>query len=487
MVLLSAVAVAVVFSSRVFALADLRDGSAEQASESADAVARAPRDSAQRVQAPRGEQLHLEGDAQQVIRSAFSLFHLGVEFVAPPPSMHIRFDMDDVSPAMVATVLGWQTHLRFVRIHPGSVTAVADTAQALAPYNRTRVYSMNDADEDTRNTMAQMITRLLPDSVVRVLGNTLMVTGPDDDLRHADTLFQLAHTPQPDIRLRIRVYRILHDRTSSAGVEPPSSTQSFSLLSEANQLISQNSSVAAELASASGLASSDTLEIALLLLAAGYTTSDLENGFVYFGGGLTYMGMSFASPSVNMSLSDTGLQLITESTLVTRDRQVANLHIGENYPIKVADVYSYTCTTSTTTSCSSASNWTESVMPSVQYENLGIQLRIEPQRIGTHDIFLNLDWKDQELAGTSVNNVPVLDRQELSNSVTLPFGSSALIAGYEGNTLTAGTAGLASNKSTDGERQQVLIVVTPELVTTDASAVGTGIPTPPDKNGHSKE
>jgi len=402
------------------------------------------------------------------MREAFGAFHLNVNFAATPDRRRIQLDIDHADLTDVEQVLNWQTHLRFLHIHPGVVLAVEDSKAMHAAHDRSRYFAMDELDEETRRSTLQMVSLLFADSTVREAGKGLTISGSDQELRQAEQVVRLAGKPQQDLQIKICIYTMVHQHESSLGIEPPSETKSFSLLSEARELISQNSSAASAIMSAAGLTSSDTLEIALLLLAAGYTTTTLENGFVYYGGGLTYMGVSFDAPSINASLTESHLKSIAETTLVTKNRQVATFHLGTKYPIKTGDVYSYTCSasssSSTSSSCTSSSDWTQTVTPSVQYEDLGILLRIEPELIGDHDVFLNLDWKDQELAGSSINDVPVLKREEISNTVTLRLNSTALLVGYIGNTVTGGSDGVSSNSSGSREKNQVLVTITPELL-----------------------
>lgn len=415
--------------------------------------------------------LHLQGSAENVVRTAFDRFHLQVRFIAQPGQGNIRLDIDEADLGTVKQVLTWQTHLSFVEQRPGMVLAISDNREERVRYYRSQYFSLGDSDQDTRNTARQMVAQLLPDVSVSDTGTNIVVSGSDEDLRQAGRLIELARQMPPNIQLTIRVYRISHSHQSSVGFEPPSETKSFSLTNEAQTLISDNSSVAEALMTAYGLTSADTLEVALLLIAAGYTTTDLENGFVYFGGGLTYMGVSFNSPSLNMSLADSHLERISETTVITKNKQLASLHFGQRYPIKTGDIYNYTCSTSTSTSsssstssCSSISDWTQTVTPSVQYEDLGVLLKIRPELMGDKNVFLHFELKDQELEGSEVDEIPVLNRQEISNTVTLPLNSTAIVTGYVDRTSSGETDGLSSNSSTSKEKEQLLVTITPVLL-----------------------
>jgi type II secretory pathway component GspD/PulD (secretin) len=282
-----------------------------------------------------------------------------------------------------------------------------------------------------------------------------------ETLRLAGQLIDLVKKPVPDLLFKISVYTIDQSHESNLGAQPPSTTKSFSILSEAQTLISDNQSIVNELISAGTVTSSDTLEIALILLAAGYTTSNTKNGFVTYGGGETYMGMSFDSPSVNLSLTDSRLHRIAENTLRVADRQSATLRIGERYPVKVATIVTYNYTGSS--SSSSSSSWKATTTPSVQYEDLGLTLQLEPHLMGNGNLYLSLDWKNQSLTGNTVSDVPVLDSRQFSDAMIVPLHSAVLITGHVGRKSVGDTSGLSSNSDANRTDSELLITITPEL------------------------
>jgi type II secretory pathway component GspD/PulD (secretin) len=289
-----------------------------------------------------------------------------------------------------------------------------------------------------------------------------------ETLRQAGQLIDLVKKPVPDLLFKICVYTIDQSHESNSGVQTPSTTKGFSLLSEAQKLISENQSIVNELIAAGTVTSSDTLEIALLLIAAGYTTSDLSNGFVYFGGGQTYMGMSFDSPAINISLTDSQLHRIAESKLRVADRQSATLRIGQRYPVKVGSIVNYSYS-------SGSSSWKASTTPSVQYEDLGLTLQLEPHLMGNGNLYLSLDWKNQSLTGSTLSEVPVLDRRQFSDAMIVPLNATVLLTGHVGRNSVGDMSGLASNRDASRTSSELLITVTPELA---QSSPGTAVAIP---------
>jgi len=408
--------------------------------------------------------LHLRGETAYVMRASMEPFHLHLNFVDTPvpPSVHI--DIDDADQATVQQVLGWMTHMLFVPMSAGQILVVTDNIANREKYRSSAYYSLTGLNTEDRTTLHELLSRILELKGATENSPGITLHSDQETLRLAGQLIDLLKKPVPDLLFKICVYTVDQSHESDLGAQPPSTTKSFSLLSEAQTLISNNQSVVNQLISAGTVSSSDTLEIALILLAAGYSTSNTKNGFVTYGGGETYMGMSFDSPGVNLSLSDSRLHQIAENTLRVSDRQSATLRIGQRYPVKVATIITYSYTgSSSSSSSSSSSNWKASTTPSVQYEDLGLTLQLEPHLMGNGNLYLSLDWKNQALTGNSVNDVPILDHRQFSDAMIVPLQSTVLLTGHVGRKSEGDTSGLDSDRDASRTSSELLITITPEI------------------------
>jgi type II secretory pathway component GspD/PulD (secretin) len=114
-------------------------------------------------------------------------------------------------------------------------------------------------------------------------------------------------------------------------------------------------------------------------------------------------------------------------------------------------------------------------IPQVQYEDLGLTLDATPvvQRDGTVRIVLNL--KLESLGGGSINNIPVLNSRQLSSTITIPAGQTALLASQVTTSETRdiqGIPGLSEipgfQSTTDDNKQtssgELLMTITPHVV-----------------------
>lgn len=408
------------------------------------------------------ESIHLRGDAMDVMRACMERFHRHLEMAQRPATPWLRVDLDDADLATTEQVLGWMTKMFFVEREAGYVLAVDDTRENRTRYRSTRTFPLNGLNTDERAKLQEMLERVLDVHASTETGEIFTVEADAATLDEVGRLVALMRKPRQDLLFKIHVYTLTDNHENNAGVQPPASTQSFSLMSEAQELINDNSSVVEALIASGEVTSSDTLEIALLLLAAGYTTSDLSNGFVYFGGGLTYMGMSFSSTGLNMQLTDTRLREIDSTTLRVADRESGKLRIGERYPIETSLSVYYSYTTSGT--------WTESTTPNVEYEDIGLTLELEPRLLGNGQVYVDLNWRNQTLSGSSINDVPVLDRREMQSAVLLPLGATTVLTGHLGRESVSDTAGLSSNSDKSRSGTDVLMTITPELASAAEAA-----------------
>jgi type II secretory pathway component GspD/PulD (secretin) len=112
----------------------------------------------------------------------------------------------------------------------------------------------------------------------------------------------------------------------------------------------------------------------------------------------------------------------------------------------------------------------------VQYEDLGLTLKVKPHVQTDRDVNLNLDLKIESLAGSSINDIPVLDNQQYTAIITLKQGASALVvsslskqqsaavSGYPGLSELPGFNSTLSNQNTENDVSTLIIMITPHVV-----------------------
>jgi len=116
-------------------------------------------------------------------------------------------------------------------------------------------------------------------------------------------------------------------------------------------------------------------------------------------------------------------------------------------------------------------------IPSVSYEDLGLNIKTKPAIHGDSDISMDLELQFRSLTGTSVNGVPVISNREYKGSINLKNGEQAVVAGEISNTETRSLNGIPglgavpglnkvmTSNAMENDQDELLVVITPHVVT----------------------
>jgi general secretion pathway protein D len=114
--------------------------------------------------------------------------------------------------------------------------------------------------------------------------------------------------------------------------------------------------------------------------------------------------------------------------------------------------------------------------PNAEYIDIGLKVKATPRVHENGDVSLQFEFTQSSLAGNSLNNIPVVNNQEIHQSVRVHADESALLAGYlapQYMTTLNGTPGIANlplsgivggATSNQFSNTEVLILVTPRIV-----------------------
>src|SRR5208282_3177100 len=68
-----------------------------------------------------------------------------------------------------------------------------------------------------------------------------------------------------------------------------------------------------------------------------------------------------------------------------------------------------------------------SIVPQIEYQDLGLTLKATPNVMRNDDVALTIDMKIDALAGSSLNGVPVLNNRAYSGVVTVKQGAGVVM------------------------------------------------------------
>ena len=148
------------------------------------------------------------------------------------------------------------------------------------------------------------------------------------------------------------------------------------------------------------------------------------------------------------------------------ESKIATLHVGDHYPV-VSGSFS---------GASAAQDQTQTLAPSVNFEDLGLVLKVTPTVHENMEVTLDLDAQFKTLGSGSFNGIPVIDSRQYQGKVRLTDGEWAVVAGLVSTTdseTPTGVAGLSSlpwigglftRHTQEHGRSEILLVLKPHLV-----------------------
>jgi len=123
-----------------------------------------------------------------------------------------------------------------------------------------------------------------------------------------------------------------------------------------------------------------------------------------------------------------------------------------------------------------SSNGIGTQFPNAEYIDIGLKVKATPRVHENGDVSLQFEFTLSSLAGNSLNNIPVVNNQEIHQTVRVRTDESALLAGYLSPSYMSalnGTPGIASlplngivggTTATQFSNTEVLIQITPRIV-----------------------
>lgn len=195
---------------------------------------------------------------------------------------------------------------------------------------------------------------------------------------------------------------------------------------------------------------------------------DSQSGF--FGantGGLTY---AFTGPDaqavLNAISSATTLRVISAPSLMVLNNKEAHIQVGDQIPV-----------VSTTFNAAGSNVSGISTTSSVQFRDTGVILTVTPRVNPGGLVFLEIKQELSEVSGKAgpTGNLP-LSKRTIDTELAVQSGDTVLLGGLISDTRRKGNSGvpllkdlpliggLFGNKSSSGERRELLVLLTPQVV-----------------------
>jgi general secretion pathway protein D len=459
---------------------------------------------------PGKHSFHVKSSEQEVLRRVLEAY--GIKMVSDDSlsSKTVRLDADDVDYAQATKMASLVTDSFMVPLDPVRVLVAKDTKENRAKYVRLseetiRLPGLTAAEFTDIGNLARNVLGI-PQSGVQPGAGTLTVRAPVGNLVALNKTLADLLDGKSEVLLDVKIYQVDKTRTGIVGVQLPQTTTVFNVTSELNGVIASNSSLVQQIIS-SGLANAgDLAAIAAILIASGEVSgSILGQPFATFGNGLTLTGLAPSGVNGNLSFNAADTRVLDQVQLRLDDNSEGTIRSGTRYPITTSSYSNIAASSVSIPGITSAglssvlsglgvnasSLASVNPIPQVQYEDLGLTLKVTPRVERSDDVALKLDFKIQSLQGSSLNGLPVLTNQSYTADIILRNGASALVVGNltrQQSNAVSGTPGLSelpgftalSSTTKTFDVSNLAILVTPHILRRRHSGlVGPLIPMPP--------
>ncbi len=425
-----------------------------------------PKDAAEALQplpptelqaAPGARDFHLRGDARTLYEQVANAFHLLVVFDTDfQPSGQLRFQLDQADYRTALRVLEAATDSFITPVADRLIFVAADTTAKRTQYERTVSVAIPIPETETPQELQEVATAVRATMDIRQLlvdtaNRVFLIRDRVSKVRPAEALVESLMHPHPQVEIEVNLLTTDDSHSTTWGLQLPSS---YPLVDFGH--------IARSIGSPA--------------IPGGFLS------FLGFGGGATFLGMGIAQTQLFAEATKSITTNMFDAHLVASEGKPAQLHVGSKYPL-VTSTFIPTVQGGTLPP------------PTIQFEDLGLSLKITPHVHGTEEVTLDVEAQYELLGAQNANGVPTLDNRKYQSSVRLLTGEEAVIAGLltktEAHSLS-GIAGLASvpvigkmlskNRS-NSDRSDTLIVIRPRLMSlppdNDAPALLTGTETRP--------
>jgi len=439
---------------------------------------------------------HYRGDTRGLIEEIARQFGVAANFDASFTGRSVRFNVEQAS---FSAAMGAATKVAkafWVPLSSREMLVLADTSENRRQFERmsVRTYYLSGTNSAEEMNQVAGIFRSLFD--IRFIAlhpaqNLIQVRGPKNLLDAASRLIEDTAQRRPQVMLEIKAYEINSNLLREMGVSLPLQFRIFNIPAAA--LLLNNPDLQArinQLIASGGINQASASDIAALLAAVQGQNSDIfSQPFATFGGGSTLSGISVNPVTLRLNHNESQAKTLQQMTLRAADGAPATFMIGTRFPVLNA-TFSPIFNTPALAKVIGDSSF-RAPFPSFTYQDLGITLKATPRVHEAGEVTLALEAAIKGLAGSSFNGIPVLTNREYKGSVRLKDGESAMILGYvtraetksrggvPGLSLIPGLSFLASSGRKEVQDTQIMLMVTPHILSAGRSGSGPEVWVPP--------
>jgi len=446
---------------------------------------------------PGRRSFHIRAGMRNLIPQVLNAYGIQTTLDDSVGSQTVRYDVDDADFATIEQTLELATGTFIVPLDPARALIAKDTRANREKYERlaTETVYLPGMATDELTEIANIAKNVfaLRTATADTSQGALTVRGPASDLTALNATLKSLLEGRSELQVDVRMYEIDRTKAVNLGVILPNQTTVFNVYSEARNLLNANASTVQEIISSGLAAPGDWEAILAILIASGQiSNSILTEPFGVFGGGLTLTGVAYQGGSLNMQLNSSDVRAIDQMEMRVLNREESTIKVGERYPIETSSYSSLGATTnlnipglstaglsSTLSSLGITASQLQAAetatIPQVQYQDIGLTLKVQPSIQGTDRVSLKFDLTLSSIAGTSLNGLPLLNNREYNAITSVKTGETSILVSsltrQESDAVT-GIPGLSeipgfqstTNKNSNLDVGELAIVITPHIV-----------------------
>jgi tetratricopeptide (TPR) repeat protein len=433
---------------------------------------------------PRDDRMtfHFRGDVRSLFTQLVTAYGVTAQFDDSVKNRQVRFNVDDVDFFTALKLACEVSKTMWAALDAHQILIADDSAENHRQFDRMSLQTFNLPPHSTPQEATDMgnLLRTLFDLRSISVGqtaDTLEVRAPQPILAACAQLMDQLNNGRPQVMLDVRIFQISHQFARNTGVHFPNTFNMYNIPAAALAgLAGQNiQQLINQLISSGGINQAGNSTIAgILAQLQGQQNSIFSQPLATFGGGLTFMGLSLDQLAAALSLNESWARSLEHVTMRASQGNDVTFHLGERYPILNA---SYAPIYNSPQIAQVLGNQSYiPPIPSVSYEDIGLNLKAKPAVHSDGSISLQLQLQVRSLTGQSNNGVPIISNREYTGSINLKDGEPAVVAGEISRTDQLSMSGIpgigflpglnqvANSNDKEEDDDELMVIITPYIL-----------------------
>jgi general secretion pathway protein D len=425
---------------------------------------------------------HYRGDSRGLLTAVAGSYGLTVVFEDNFPSKRVRFDLENANFATAMQAASSITKSFSVALEDTVLFVAADTTENHRQYDRMGLRSFYIPGGPSPQELNELLNSLrtlfeFKFASLNAAASTITVRGPRAALIAATEFLGQLNSPRPVVMFDLKVFDVSHNYMRQIGLHVPDNFKLFNIPAAALVAASGENiqSLINQLISSGGInqAGNQTLS-ALIAQLQSQQNSIFSQPLATFGGGLTLFGLSLDQLAAEFSMNESSVRQLQHVQLRAAQDKDATFKLGERYPILNAS-FAPVFNNSAIAQVVGNQSYT-APFPSVNYEDIGITLKVKPLVHNNSDVALELEIQLRTLGTTSTNGIPDILNREYKGGILLKNGEPAVVAGMvtqsdqkslNGLPLFSRVPGLGlltAENTKQEDNDELLILLTPHVM-----------------------